>query len=285
MKKYLFMLLALPLLFSCGNNNQKSEAELIKDSMNAVNGGLRTEVSQRESMIDSFLTSFNEIQANLDQIKEKEKMIDTETKSGDTKNKQEKILADIQLIYNLLGQNKKKLAGMSTKLKKSNVENKELQQMVIRLNLDLEEKDMQINGLKDMLEKMNIQLAGLQTNFDEVLEASGAKTEKMNTVYYVSGTTKDLVKAGVLTKEGGFIGIGKSSKLKDDFNKDRFTKADASILKEIPLDTKEAKILSTHASGSYTLEGGKQGKKVERLIINNPDEFWAASKYLVIIVD
>ena len=59
MKKYLFLLLALPLMFSCGDGG-KSEADRIKDSLNAVNGGLRGEVGKKDSTIESFIKSFNQ---------------------------------------------------------------------------------------------------------------------------------------------------------------------------------------------------------------------------------
>jgi peptidoglycan hydrolase CwlO-like protein len=283
MKKYLFILLALPLLFSCGNNEQ-SEADRIKDSLNAINGDLKGQVGKKDSTIESFIKSFNQIQDNLDQIKEKEKIIGSTSKEGDVKNKEEQIVSDIQLIYNLMDQNKKKIAGMSAKLKRSNIKIEELEKMLARLTSQVEEKDAQIADLKNQLEKMNVELSNLQTTFEEAKQESELKTEKMNTVYYAFGTSKELTKQGVLTKEGGFIGIGKTAKLKDDFNKSYFTKVDAATTKDIPLACKKAKVVTSHPSGSYKLEG-VQGKKVEKLVITNSDEFWSASKYLIIIVD
>ena len=40
------------------------------------------------------------------------------------------------------------------------------------------------------------------------------KTEKLNTAFYAIGTAKELKEKGVTTKEGGFIGLGKSTKVK-----------------------------------------------------------------------
>ncbi len=284
MKKHFLLLPALLLIFSCGNNTQKIEADRIKDSLNAVNGNLRGDVGRKDSTIDSFIQSFNQIQDNLDQIKEKEKLITTETKSGDTKNKQDKIISDIQLIYNLLAENKGKIAMMSAKLKKADTKYAELEKMVDHLNAQLEEKDVQIGDLKDHLEKMKIDLTNLQTDLEASKQESGSKTEKMNTVYYVSGTSKELVKQGVLTKEGGFIGLGKTAELRNNFNKDCFTRLDASMVTEIPLGRKKAKVLTPNPTSAYKFEG-EQGKKIDKLVITNPADFWGTSKYLVIIVD
>lgn len=283
MKKYLFILLTIPLLFSCGDNGQ-SEADRIKDSLNSVNGELKGEVGKKDSTIESFIRSMNQIQDNLDQIKDKEKIINSTSKDGDVKSKEEQIVTDIQLIYNLLDQNKKKMANMNSRLKKLGLKNSELEKMIIRLNTQLEEKDMQISDLKAQLEKMNVELSNLQTTFEETKQESEVKTEKLNTAYYAFGTSKELTKQGVLTKEGGFIGIGKTAKLKDDFNKSYFTKIDASTTKEIPLACKKAKVVTSHPSSSYKIEG-EQGKKIEKLVISNSDEFWSASKYLIVVVD
>lgn len=283
MKKYLFILFALPFLFSCGNNEQ-SEIDRIKDSLNAVNGSLQGEVGKKDSTIESFIRSFNQIQDNLDEIKEKEKIINTRSKEGDVKSKEEEIVSDIQLIYELMDKNKKKIASMSSKLKKSNIRIEELEKMLARLTSQVEEKDTQIADLKGQLERMNVELSTLQTTFEEVKQESELKTEKMNTVYYAFGTSKELTAQGVLTKEGGFIGIGKTAKLKEDFNKSYFTKVDASTVKEIPLACKKAKVVTPHPSGSYKIEG-EQGKKIEKLVINNSDDFWGTSKYLVVVVD
>ncbi len=275
--------LVIQLLYSCGNGG-KSETDRIKDSLNLVNGNLKGEVGKKDSTIESFLRSFNQIQDNLDQIKSKEKIINTVAKDGDVKSKQAQIVEDIQSIYDLINENKKKIASMGARLKNANVKIEELQKMIDRLNSQLEEKDGQIADLKSQLEKMNVELSGIKTSLDESKQESALKTEKMNTAYYAFGTSKELTKQGVLTKEGGFIGIGKSSKLKDNFNKGYFTKVDISATSEIPLVCKKARLLTTHPSGSYKFEG-EQGKKVDKLIITNPDDFWGADKYLVIIIE
>jgi hypothetical protein len=105
----------------------------------------------------------------------------------------------------------------------------------------------------------------------------------LNTAYYAFGTSKELIKNNVLTKEGGFIGMGKTAKMKEDFNKAYFTKVDASTTNEIVLGAKKAKLITTHPSGSYKIEGADG--KAEKLVILNSDDFWSASKYLVIVVE
>jgi hypothetical protein len=283
MKKIIYFIALLPLALGCGGGKQEGVLT-VEDSLTAVAGGQHVRIEKQDSSIQSFIQGFNEIQDNLDVIKEKEKIVTSNSKDAETrKNKEEQIVADIQAMYDIMNKNKQQLASMKAKLNKSNKKNAELEKFITRLTSDIEAKDAQINDLKTQLEQLNVELTNLNTSYQEVTQESAVKTEKLNTGYYAFGTAKELIKNNVLTKEGGFIGIGKSQKVKEDFNKNYFTKVDITNTQEIVLGAKKAKIVTTHPAGSYKIEG-KDGK-AEKLVITNTDDFWSASKYLVIVVE
>ena len=98
----------------------------------------------------------------------------------------------------------------------------------------------------------------------------------MNKVFYAFGTSKELREQGIIEARGKNL-------LKGDYNKDYFTAVDLRELKTVPLGAKKAKLLTSHPDGSYTLEKDNDG--ILTLVINNPEEFWSTSKYLVIQVD
>src|SRR6218665_510555 len=222
MKKLIYLIALLPFAFGCGNGNKEGVLSA-EDSLRAVSGGQAVRIHDQDSSIQSFILGFNEIQDNLDMIKEKEKIVSANSKDAETrKSKEDQIVADIQSIYDAMNKNKQRLAAMRTKLKDSNNKNEELEKFINRLTASIEEKDAQINNLKGDLERLNVEMTNLNTNYQEEVQASSAKTEKLNTGYYAFGTAKELIKNNVLTKEGGFIGIGKSQKVKEDFNKEYF---------------------------------------------------------------
>jgi DNA repair exonuclease SbcCD ATPase subunit len=272
---------AMPLLNSCGNGKEK-EANPEADSLANLNSGLKGELTEKEAALQEFVTAFNEIQGNLNEIKEKEKIVSNSAKSGDVKSKEDQIKEDIQAIYELMAKNKAKIGSLNKKLKNANTKIEGLEQMLANLEAQLNEKDMQINDLKTQIEQLNIELSNLNLNYEELAQQSEAQTEKMNTVYYAIGTAKELKEKNVITKEGGFIGMGKTTQLKSDFNKDYFTKADASDLSSVTIGAKKAKVITSHPSSSYKLVGEKP---VEKLEITNAEEFWGTSKYLVIIIE
>ena len=90
MKRIAIALLALPLLFSCGKS-AKEEAQRIQDSLNNSNHALSGRLVEKDSTIGSFIHSFNVIQDNLDEIKKKENIINSVSKDGDVKSKEEQI--------------------------------------------------------------------------------------------------------------------------------------------------------------------------------------------------
>jgi uncharacterized coiled-coil DUF342 family protein len=287
MKRIQFFIAGLALIaalfnFSACSSSTEKEANPLADSLGNVNNELNSKLSEKEQAVQEFVTAFNEIQDNLNTIKEKEKIVTGSAKSGDVKSKEDQIKEDIQAIYDLMGKNKNRINSLSKKLKDSRVKIEGLEKLIENLQAQLNDKDVQIADLKTQIEALNIELSNLNTNYQEIEQEAEVKTEKLNTAYYAFGTNKELKEKGIITKEGGFIGIGKSSKLKDDFNKDYFTKVDITQATTITIGAKKAKILTTHPSSSYKLIGEKTVEKIE---ITNPEEFWSASKYLVIIIE
>ncbi len=284
MKKIVYLLAFLPFVISsCGGGNEDGVLS-VEDSLTAVSGGQSVRIGKQDSSIQSFIRGFNEIQDNLDEIKRKEKIVSENSKDPESrKTKEQQIVDDIQSIYDIMNKNKQRLASMKSKLKDSNNKNDELEKFIARLTTEIEEKDGQINDLKGQLERLNVEMTALNLNYEEATQESAVKTEKLNTAYYAFGTSKELIKNNVLTKEGGFIGMGKTAKMKEDFNKGYFTKVDISTLTEVVLGAKKAKVVTTHPAGSYKIEGADG--KAEKIVITNAEDFWSASKYLVVVVE
>ncbi len=286
MKKLQIILVAAVIaassFFTTSCNNAEKDKNPLADSLTGVNGELNGQLSEKEAALQEFVTSFNEIQDNLNAIKEKEKIVTKDAQSADVKSKEVQIKEDIQAIYDLLAKNKNRIGSLSKKLKDSNSKIAGLDQMIANLQMQIDAKDAEVADLKSQLESKNIELSNIQMNLETVEAESSSKTNMLNTAYYAMGTSKELKEKNVITKEGGFIGLGKSTKVVADFNKDYFTKVDVLQTNSINIGAKKAKIVTTHPSSSYKLVGEKP---VERLDILNPTEFWSTSKYLVIITE
>lgn len=294
MKQYktiLFCLLftCVQCLTGCGGNDHSVSEEVetgeSSDSLVAANKRLKHELAMKDSAINQSIRMFNEIEQNLSEIAEKQGIIrinpntDPEL-SGDKKSK---IIDEITAINTLLQENKEKVNLLRGKLKKADVKIGELEKMLERLIKDVEQKERTIAELREELSRYDIAMDELTATLNQKDEVIQEKEVEINTAYYVVGTSKELKEQGIITKSGGFIGLGKIKKLREDFNKDYFTQVDISKTREIILGNKKVDLLTTHPKGAYRLKSND--KVIEKLEITNAREFWSVSKYLVVVVE
>lgn len=286
MKKLALVIMSVVLLAACNSGKKEYEALQARyDSLLSIG-------FTKDTALYGYIESFNEIQANLDSIKQAEMLISQKTAGNGELDvtQEEQINRDINLIYEMLRKNKQTITDLRSKLKKSGGKVSELEKMVDRMAMQIEEKDGQITELRSQLEKMNVQIEILYTDIDNLTTESQAKsqtieeqTTALNTAWYVVGTKRELLDHSILTREGGFAGIGANKKLKQDFSRDYFTTTDITVLRSIPLSKKKATLVTTHPSQSYKIYGTE--KAADSLVILNPKDFWSVSKYLVVLVD
>lgn len=293
MKKLLFVLVLPVMMLAAGCNQKNEEIAALK----AKNDSLISIGFVKDSTVIDFVNAFNDIQSNLDSIKMKEKIISKAVDgNGEIKTRsKDQINSDINMIYKMQQDNRAMVASLRAKLKKSGVYSVELEKMVETLTKQIEEKDVQIAQLKEDLAKVNIQVTDLTTkvvdlnaNVDNLSTQNterqaviDAKTAELNTAYYVVGTTTYLKDKKIITKEGGFIGLGKSKELATEMNKSNFTKVDITTLKGVSIMKDKLTILTSHPKTSYRLTGKNLS---DSLVITNPKEFWSLSKVLVVNV-
>ena len=290
MKKFLWILLIVPFAISCNQEKVKQ--------LEATNDSLVQQESMKEQSLNEFLQAFNDIQTNLDSIKEKE-MIITEKTEGKTelrKSAKNQINYDINTIYQLLSDTKDKLINMKKRLGKANYQIAELEKLVDHLNKQIQQKDVEIETLRGELEKLNIKVVrltqdvnNLKTDNDvksKIIEGQAdelkMKTEELYAGYYVFGSKKFLKENSIITATGGFIGIGQTKKLKSDFNDENFTKVDIREITEFAIPGSKFKMVTDHPTDSFEIIGEKESRVLH---ITNYERFWKSSKYLVIITE
>lgn len=309
MKRINIILPVLVLIaLATGACNQGKIEELEKK-----NKALLESTQAQDSMLADFMTSFNTFEDNLAAIRNRENMIAMSNDDPELRvDGKEQIIEDIQSINELLDQNRQIIEDLNARLKKAEGRSPEYRRMVGVLKKQLEEKDVQIAALKEELTDMSFTVASLNQKIDTLnLVASNLRIDsraqsgrissqdslismqnekidgqvaELNTAYYIKGSYKELKNKNILTKTGGFIGIGKIKRLIPDFDDSGFTKIDITEINSIPVDdSKKVEIMTNHPSDSYMI--ANQDKRVERIEITNPDRFWKSSKYLVIVTN
>lgn len=283
--KKLLVFLIVPFLFIQCNQNQ----QMIQESQ-VRNDSLQRLVAEKDSAIYAVLNTFSEIENNLGTIKSKEKIISVTAQNvEDSRTREEKINEDINTIYQLMLENKEKVANLENQLKRAHIKNNDLQKTITTLQEKLAEKNAEIVKLRGELLDMNLKIDELTYSLDTMKFENEVKTaiikaqdESLNTAYYLFGTEKELKEMEILDKKGGFIGMGKGKTLNKDFNKEYFTTIDIRKTTSFNLEAKKIRIITTHPTNSFQVYGEKP---VDSLVVSNPEEFWSVSKYLVIVLD
>lgn len=270
------------LLYSRDHNNLINQMETQKVS-------LTDKVTARDSVISEWITTFDEIEKNIAMIKEKEKIITVNSSNAEiSKDKKQQVLEDIKFINTLLEQNKKKIASLNAQLAKSGGTIKILQTKISELEASMKQNENEISELKTSLvnkkfevEQLNAQVIVMQDTIAKKDEKISTQTYEMNKAFYSVGTYKELKAKGLLTKEGGFIGLGRTESLTGTFPDNSFIQIDITQTKSISVNSKSAKLISEHPAGSYEFIRD-QDKRIKSLEIKDPTAFWKVSKYAVV---
>lgn len=282
MKRYLFFALALLALVACKNKSNTREAADLNqriDSLNRVN-------VQKDNEINDMLETLNTIEDGFRAINEAQGRVTVERR-GEGADAAQRIRENMQFINETMTQNKELINKLRLRLRDSNTASEQLRKTLENLTAQLETKESELAVLRQELEAKDIHIAELDEQVSQLNEdVTSLKDDKarkeetisqqdkeLNTAWYVFGTKREL-------KEQNILRSGEV--LQGNFNKNYFTKIDIRVDKEIRLMSRDAKLLTNHPTGSYTLE--RDANKQYVLRITNPQQFWSTSKYLVVQV-
>ena len=281
MKKVMVAFSAALVLFSCGENtNAYKELQAKLDSVTRINDSYEADLAETDSLVANVLTNFQDISTA-------EKMIDVNPRGEMSQTQKERIKNNVTLINDKLRASTEALDALTQKLAAGGTENKRLRHTIAALKKDLEVQRQRIIALTEELQRKDLAIGALDSivttlgqdverlNETTAKQASTLATQdkEMHTVRYCVGTKSDLkdfklLQSGRLVTDGADLSY--------------FTTADQRKLSQIPLYSREAKILTTHPASSYVLIA--DGEKNLTLNIKDHKAFWSASRMLVIQV-
>jgi len=259
---------------------------VIEQPQGTSTDSLQRVIEQKDNEINDLMATFNEIQNAFQQINEAEKRV-TLSAAGENANQKQQIMENIDFISDRMARNRELISKLRGQLRESSLNTEELQRTLDNLTQQLDDKEKQLTELRAELDSKNIHIAQLDqtittlsSDVQDLKQESSQKSEtissqdkELHTAWYVYGTKDEL-------KEQGILNDGRV--LQGQFNKNYFTKIDIRVQKEIKLYSRSAKMLTNHPASSYTLQQNADKQYVLR--ITNPEQFWSASKYLVVQV-
>ncbi len=296
------LILVLALSFMGCNQDKIEQLEREK-------AALQAEKARQDSALNDFMNTFNEFEANIEMIKEKESLITMGADNPEYRSEgKEAIIEDIQMINDLLDQNRQIIEELSAKAERAEGLSAEYRRTIGSLKRQLEERNTEISELKQQLVALDYRIEDLNGRIDTLSRENQQLTQTtrtqstriqrqrdslndldqtvneqdraLNTAYYITGTTRELKDLAVIDRDGLFGG----KELSEDFNASAFNRIDIREVTEIPIATRRPEVLTTHPSGTYEFKDLDDDRQYDILQITNPGEFWKTSRYLVVLV-
>lgn len=207
-------------------------------------------------------------------------------------------LLRIQQIITRLNESEAKLTAAEERAKSARVRNARLLAQISTYKKTIEDlktaAEHQRAENEAIIAEQRSQIAVLAGQVDTLdkerttLRGSVARlTTYKNTVYFAVGTKDDLLKNGVVTKEGSKFLVFGGTRLEParDLNTAAFTAIDKTQTLSIalPRTDKKYKIISRQSPSFLAGDVSKKGEVRGVVEIASPEEFWLPSRYLILV--
>jgi hypothetical protein len=277
----------LAMVFAACNTHQEELDAAIKK-----NDSLSLIIQNKDSELDSLFTTLSQIEENLAAVNSRYSAVQELRRANmeGQPNVKSQINAQIKEIESLMAANRQKIASLQAKINADSKEGTRLQELVSRQEERIAQQESQIAQLltelennKVIIKKLNQDVTDLTADNVKKDEYIKLQTAEANRAYYVVGTYSDLNEAGIVSKAGGFIGIGRRQGTNSEMPLDRFTQIDRTKVTTIPINMRKALVVSKHPENSYELVMDENDDRVvSYLRILNPAKFWEQTRFLVI---
>ncbi len=296
-----FLVISTALLAACGVTQEEHEAALAE---------ARQSAAERDSLVAEVLVTaalINEIQVELADIEDSTitMAVPTEGALDLAADENRVALSKVRAAIRQLQESQEEMERTRERIAELSVSESRLLRQIARYEETITElrtaAELREAELTAVIEDQRTQIAVLQTEVGTVRSANeylageiDALSDSVtslalaeNRVYYIAGTKRDLEDRGVVVNEGRkFLFFGsKTLQPARDLNPDDFTAIDKTRITEIilPEADQEYRILTRHNPAFLASPVSDDGKVRELLAIASPDEFWAPSRFLILV--
>jgi hypothetical protein len=207
-------------------------------------------------------------------------------------------LGKIRQVIERLNESEAKLTETEKRVKNAKIQNARLLAQIATYKQTIEDlktaAEQQRAETEAIIADQRNQIATLAGRVDTLswekgwlIDTVAHLTAYKNRVYYAVGTKDELIKSGVVTKEGSkflFFGGTRLEPARRP-NLDAFTMIDKTQTLSIPLPRtdKKYKIVSRQSPDFLAGDINDKGEVKGVVEIGSPEEFWSASKYLILV--
>ena len=263
------------------------------DSLQHRTSELEEEARLKHEFLEEYVMLINKTLKDLEAITEREGMIHQihleieANESGDTgRSIGQRIQDNLAAIEGYIEKSKQQREVLDrqraelNRIARSRAVNVSSFEVTIRkLNELIEEKEQIILALHREADVMLAHIDDLEQENTVLVE----ENTELREAYYAVGTRDDLLKRGILDRRGGFLRIGRKTRI-DQLDAGDFStvtvETDAIFIGQ---DLKKMQILSNHRTNPALFHFEKRDDGIY-LMIEKPEDFWKISRYLIVEV-
>jgi hypothetical protein len=197
--------------------------------------------------------------------------------------------ARVSALVTRAKQTANQLAELQAKQQETQSANRALKEQLADKTSKIEADAQLIADLGSTIERQNAQIASLEARLDSL----GTEVKTLSTrhykAYYVIGTEKELMDKGIVQKEGGanllIARPGRTLVPNRVLNPDVFTAIDQRETStiQVPDTTRRYRMISRQDLAAAEVQAREGNTFKGPLTITKPDEFWAQSRFLILV--
>lgn len=200
---------------------------------------------------------------------------------------------DMQERVNALVARAKQTANQLAALQKTQAEresqNAQLREQLEAQAVRIEEDAQLIADLGATIDRQNTAIASLEARLDSLGSEMRTLGTRHYKAYYVIGSEKELMDKGVAVKEGGanllIARPGRTLQPARVLNPEAFTAIDQreTVTIQVPDTTQRYRVVSRQSLDAAEVQAREGTSFKGHLKVTKPDEFWAASRFLILV--
>lgn len=267
-----------------------------KDQLVERSTQLEKELHTRDSAYNEIIDIMYGVETKIESIKAKENIISEVTNQDFNLKDKDQMISDMVSIDSLIIETNETVARLVSKLDNANINLNLFRDRVNRLSKELDERKMSLQSLREDLKTKDVLISEMtadlntleyrvdvqESTIDMQINKINMQEDELSKAYYAIGTEKALKENGLVTKEGGFLFLGKTTELDENAAQEKFSEIDIRTTGRLIVDAEKVNLVTEHPTDSYEMI--TEGNVIKYIDIKDPEEFWKISKYLVVAV-
>jgi uncharacterized coiled-coil protein SlyX len=198
------------------------------------------------------------------------------------------MLARVSALVDRANETARQLAAARRRELALRGKNEKLEAANAQLEADLAHEKQVITQLEETIQRQTQQIAALQSQVDSLNTSVKTIGTAHYKAYYVVGTEKELLKRGVVAREGGanllLAHPGRTLQPARTLDPEQFTAIDQREVHEIvvPDSTRRYRVVSRQSLDAAEVHDRDKTSFRGNIKITDPDKFWGSSRYLIL---